>query len=204
MNTSKDRLCLVTPDTFYGALLQNAKFITYEAKVVRGSDQFSSLAVNFFPDAFLLFSSHLGPAVLARMIIELRFKFPNAHLFQIEGFDNPLVSLVWSPIDTGMSCADKLAGNSVELIDLALRSLSQPNLPDSVGIPRLTRSQLDVVQGLACGMSNYELAEKRQTTLRAIEGIMKRALSRIGAAEGLSSRAKVVLAQKYLALLDKN
>jgi DNA-binding CsgD family transcriptional regulator len=202
VTASKDRLCIITPDLFYGALLQDAKFPTYESKVIRATEQFASLAVGFMPEAFLVFSSHLGPSVLARTVIELRSKFPKAHLFQIEGTRQPKLSLLWSPNATEPALPKHFEATSVDRIDEAMRRLSEPALHGASSSRRLTDSQLAVIQCLAAGKSNHEIATERETSLRAVETLMNRSLSRLGASPGLNSRAKMVVAQKYLAAIQ--
>lgn len=196
---TKDRLCIVTPDTFYAVLLGAAEFPTFDIKVIKGIDQLPSLAVSFMPDAFLLFSDHLGPAVLSRTVIEIRSKFRGSDLFQVEGVRDPKVSLLWSSVAKHSLSLKALDASSVEAIDGSMRQLLEPNLVGLKTAKAPTKTQLELLKALAVGTSNQEIAGQRETTVRAVETLMKRALNRIGAGECLNARSKIVLAQKYLA-----
>lgn len=196
---TKDRLCIVTPDTFYAVLLGAAEFPTFDIKVIKGIEQLPSLAVSFMPDAFLLFSDHLGPAVLSRAVIEIRSKFRGSDLFQVEGVRDPKVSLLWSSVTKHSLSLKALDASSVQAIDGSMRQLLEPNLVGLKTAKAPTKTQLELLKALAVGTSNQEIAGQRETTVRAVETLMKRALNRIGAGEGLNARSKIVLAQKYLA-----
>jgi len=193
-----ERLCIVTPDNLYGLLLREAKFPTFDTRVIAGSSQLSSLAVDFFPNAFLLFSPHVGPTLLSKLLIDIRYKFPKSQIFQIDGVQEPRISMIWPRGNSEDGDSPSLDASSVELIDLAIRQLSEPQLVITKQSISLTRSQLGAIQALAAGQSNLEIAESRRTQLRAVEMLLKRSLKRIGVPDDASSRSKGIFAQKYL------
>lgn len=199
MANEREQLCIITPDSFYGVLLKEAVFPTYESRVIRGIDQLQSLVIDVMPSAFLLFASHLGPAVMANAVIAIRHRFPKAQIYQIDGVREPKIQMVWPQPKSGDLNSASLDGSSIEQIDAAMRKLSEPDLNLEGSSPSLTRSQLAVIQALAEGLSNTEIAALRNTKARAVETLVNRALRKIGATEETASRAKIVLAQKYLA-----
>lgn len=188
----------MTPDGFYAALLAEAEFSNYETKVIKGFDEFLSLAGNFIPDAFLLFSAHLGTAGVSRIVIEIRSKFRDADIFQIEGVREPTLSLLWSSIEKAPVFTKTLDATSVETIDRGMRELTEPKVDTFTQGKKPTNTQLAMLVALASGRSNQEVAHQRKTTVRAVETLMKRALVKIGADQELNSRSKIIVAQKYL------
>lgn len=197
MTSKSERLCIITPDSFYAVLLKEASFPTFETRVIKGIELLQLLAAEFIPDAFLLFGSQLGPVLSSNLLIEIRHKFPKAQIFQVEGVRQPTIHLIW-PSSKTRGSASGMDASSVELIDAAMRKLIEPELASGEVAPKLTRNQLGVIRDLAAGFSNAEMAASRNTTLRAVETLILRALRRIGLNEPANSRTKVILAQKYL------
>jgi hypothetical protein len=197
MGDQKDKLCILTPDNFYGVLLREAPFPTFDVRVIKSASELQSLAVNFWPEAFLLFSEHLGSSVLARTLLEIRRKFPKVSVFQIEGVREPRLQLLWSASSNGIQAPSTSVSNVSEL-DGAIRAVLKGETTSEM-IKPLTSAQLQVLQRLAEGATNAEIAEERRTSIRAIEAILKRALSRVSADVPKSPRTRMVLAQAYLA-----
>lgn len=203
MELKRDRLCLITPDNFYAVLLRQVEFPTFDIKVIGGIAQLASLAIDFYPDVFLLFASHLGPSLLARTTLEVRSKFPNAEVFQIEGVQEPHLELLWSSKETEPAKVRGYPAYSVEQIDAGIRAFTDPRLEADSKLARVTSSQLEVIELLARGLANSEIARERNTSIRAVQTLINRSLKRIGAGENLNARGQIILAQKYLQVLDE-
>lgn len=197
MGDQKEKLCILTPDNFYAVLLREATFPTFDVRVVKSASELQSLAVNFWPEAFLLFSEHLASSLLARALLEIRRKFPKASVFQIEGVREPRLQLLWSASSNGIQAPSTSVSNVSEL-DGAMRAMLKGETTSEM-IKPLTSAQLQVLQRLAEGATNAEIAEERSTSIRAIEAILKRALSRVSAEVPKSPRTRMVVAQAYLA-----
>lgn len=193
----KEKLCILTPDTFYSVMLREAAFPTFDTRVIRSSEQFQSLAVNFYPDTFLLFSEHLGPTVLAKTLIDIRVNFPKIPVFQIEGVREPRLQVLWVGRMRSCTRPKSISVSNVEDIDRAIRALGD----DAVELSNstsLTNSQIEALRLLAEGRSNQEIAEARNTTIRAVETLLNRSLMRITTELPTSARAKMAIAQRYL------
>jgi DNA-binding CsgD family transcriptional regulator len=197
MGDQKEKLCILTPDNFYGVLLREATFPTFDVRVIKSASELQSLAVNFWPEAFLLFSEHLGSSVLARTLLEIRRKFPKVSVFQIEGVREPRLQLLWSASSNGIQAPSTSVSNVDELDGAICAMISGETASER--IRPLTATQLQVLQRLAGGSTNAEIAEERGTSIRSIEAILKRALSRISPDVPKSPRTRMVLAQAYLA-----
>ena len=193
----KDKLCILTPDNFYGVMLREATFPAFDIKVLKSSDQLQSLAVNFVPDVFLLFSDHLGPAVLVRTLIDIRFHFPKVSICLIEGLRTPTIEMLWSGKVRSAQPINRIPVMNVSDISNAIQMLRCGYVEELKKRP-LTNSQVAVLRLLAEGRSNKEIAEARNSSVRAVETLLNRALQRIVAELPSSARAKMALAQRYL------
>jgi hypothetical protein len=193
----KDKLCILTPDNFYGVMLQDAAFPTFDVKVIKGAEQLQSLAVNFFPDAFLLFSEHLGPTVFAKTLLDIRFHYPKAAIFQIEGVREPRLQMICSARLKPARSMDPIPVTNVSDIDSAIQQLRTEST-DKLKKLSLTNAQIEVLRLLAEGRSIQEIAQARNTSVRAVETLLNRSLLRVTAELPSSARAKMALAQRYL------
>ena len=118
MRDKNEKLCILTPDNFYGVLLREATFPTFDVRVIKSALELQSLAVNFWPEAFLLFSEHLGSSGLARTLLEIRRKFPKVSVFQIEGVREPRLQLLWSASSNGIQAPSTSVSNVSELDEI--------------------------------------------------------------------------------------
>lgn len=87
-------------------------------------------------------------------------------------------------------------------IESALRNSVNSNLRDDKNLlhplHKLSKSQIDVLQMIALGMSNHEIAEARGTTLRAVENLINRACSAVNIADEFGSNQRVKLARLFI------
>lgn len=72
------------------------------------------------------------------------------------------------------------------------------DLDDSRPLADLSRKQISVLQLLAMGYSNAQIAEKRSTTVRAVEGIVSRTFAALEIDPQAEGNARVEAAAKFL------
>ena len=88
-----------------------------------------------------------------------------------------------------------------EAIDAALRGrISREFRDDKRDYPlaNLSRSQLSVLQMVALGMSNTEIAQERDTTVRAVENLVKRSFIAAGIDPGAGGNPRVIAAREFI------
>lgn len=73
-------------------------------------------------------------------------------------------------------------------------------------LSNLSRSQLDLLHMAALGLSNTEIANRRGTTVRAVENLFKRAIEAAGIEVGPGEHGRVLAVRKYIdsVVLPKN
>ena len=93
------------------------------------------------------------------------------------------------------------SGNRLlEAVESALADSDQPlRLTESDGGPLtgLTRAQLDIARMVAAGLTNAEIAGRRETNQRAVERLLYRLFSSLGIANDPSQNPRVVLTNMY-------
>jgi DNA-binding NarL/FixJ family response regulator len=65
-------------------------------------------------------------------------------------------------------------------------------------LSNLSRSQLDLLHMAALGLSNTEIAQRRGTTVRAVENLFKRAIDAAGIEVGPGEHGRVLAVRKYI------
>ena len=101
-----------------------------------------------------------------------------------------------------------LVKESVGNIELLLRAI-KASLRGRVGadlrqdrevhsLSNLSRSQLDLLHMAALGLSNTEIAQRRGTTVRAVENLFKRAIESAGIEVGPGEHGRVLAVRKYI------
>ena len=198
MTPVRHELCIVTPDNFYGVLLREAAFPSFNCKVLKGLDDLALLDRSYMPDAVLVFATHLGPYLLAKTVLEVRSLFPRAALFQIVGVRDPRLELIWSSVQPNSKNQPSLPAHDVQVIDEGIAQFIASPEDSEFASNSLTRSQLSIVQALALGKSNSEIAVARNTSVRAVETLVSRSMARIGATGSGTTRSKIIASQNYL------
>ena len=102
-------------------------------------------------------------------------------------------------------------GQLTQAIEAALRDRVTDELRDyksaSSKFSNVSRSQLQVIQAIANGASNHDIAEQRGTTVRAVENLIKRAFESAGllTEENSDNRVhlRVAAAKEYLRAIGK-
>lgn len=88
-----------------------------------------------------------------------------------------------------------------DAIDAALRGKAGRDFRDDkrdYPLAELSRSQLAVLQMVALGMSNAQIAKERDTTVRAVENLVKRAFEAAGIDTEAGGNPRVNAAREYI------
>jgi len=178
----------------------------FEVQAVDTTSAAVKLASSFDPDAAIL-DVELGTGPngfdLARILRESNPEIGLLFLTNIPepktiGVDNRSI-----PKD-----AAYLVKESVGNIELLLKAI-KASLRGRVGaelrqdrevhsLSNLSRSQLDLLHMAALGLSNTEIAQRRGTTVRAVENLFKRAIDAAGIEVGPGEHGRVLAVRKYI------
>ena len=115
------------------------------------------------------------------------------------GLDNKIV-----PKNAAYLVKDKISdpGILTEAIEAALRDRVGEHLRDDKRneskFSSVSRSQIQVMQLMAAGLSNQQIADQRGTTIRAVENLIKRALEAAGIDDGQGLHTRVSASREYL------
>jgi DNA-binding NarL/FixJ family response regulator len=120
---------------------------------------------------------------------------------RIVGLDNRAI-----PKNAAYLVKDRLAdpGMLVQAIEAAVRDRVNNGFRDDKNVDHklsdASRSQLAVLQMIALGMSNQQIAKERGTTIRAVENLVKRAFESAGVDVENDANPRVTAAREYIKL----
>ena len=201
------KLMVVEDNPFMRALISELlEKQGFEVQAVDTTSAAVKLAASFDPDAAIL-DVELGTGPngfdLARILRESNPEIGLLFLTNIPepktiGVDNRSI-----PKD-----AAYLVKESVGNIELLLKAI-KASLRGRVGaelrqdrevhsLSNLSRSQLDLLHMAALGLSNTEIAQRRGTTVRAVENLFKRAIDAAGIEVGPGEHGRVLAVRKYI------
>ncbi len=201
------KLMVVEDNQFMRALISELlEKQGFEVHAVDTTSAAVKLAASFDPDAAIL-DVELGTGPngfdLARILRESNPEIGLLFLTNIPepktiGVDNRSI-----PKD-----AAYLVKESVGNIELLLKAI-KASLRGRVGaelrqdrevhsLSNLSRSQLDLLHMAALGLSNTEIAQRRGTTVRAVENLFKRAIDAAGIEVGPGEHGRVLAVRKYI------
>ncbi len=201
------KLMVVEDNQFMRALISELlEKQGFEVQAVDTTSAAVKLAASFDPDAAIL-DVELGTGPngfdLARILRESNPEIGLLFLTNIPepktiGVDNRSI-----PKD-----AAYLVKESVGNIELLLKAI-KASLRGRVGVElrqdrevhslsNLSRSQLDLLHMAALGLSNTEIAQRRGTTVRAVENLFKRAIDAAGIEVGPGEHGRVLAVRKYI------
>lgn len=117
---------------------------------------------------------------------------------RVVGIDNKLI-----PKNAAYLNKERIADPGVvrDAIEAALRDKVRVNFRDDKkehSFTEVSRSQLSVLQMVALGMSNAEIAAERDTSVRAVENLVKRAFIAAGIDVEAGGNPRVVAAREYI------
>ena len=201
------KLLVVEDNQFMRALITDLLASEgFEVEAVESAAAAVKVAASFDPDAAILdVELGIGPNGfdLARILRESNPELGVVFLTNIPepktiGVDNRSI-----PKD-----AAYLVKESVGDIELLLKAI-KASLRGRVGgelrhdreahqLSNLSRSQLDLLHLAALGLSNTEIAQRRGTTVRAVENLFKRAIESAGIEVGPGEHGRVLAVRKYI------
>ena len=211
-----NRKVLVVEDD---ALLRSLIVSKLEADgfVVEATDSAATarkIADDFDPDVALLdIELGSGPTGIDLALV-LRKNMPEIALVFLTHIPEPRVVGVDNrkiPKNAAYLAKDRITDPKMlsQAIDAALRGRAGRDFRDDkrdYPLAELSRSQLAVLQMVALGMSNAQIAKERDTTVRAVENLFKRAVEAAGIEVGPGEHGRVLAVRKYIesVVLPKN
>ncbi len=75
-----------------------------------------------------------------------------------------------------------------------MREHKDPDRP----LAKLSRSQIDVLRMIALGMSNADIAQERDTTIRAVEHLVRRTLIALDVSADSTGHARIAAVRKFV------
>jgi DNA-binding NarL/FixJ family response regulator len=209
------KLLLVEDNHFMRTLISEVlEAEGFELAIAENAAQAIKLADSFDPDAAIL-DVELGTGPngfdVARILREAAPEIGIVFLTNIPepktiGVDNKAI-----PKDAAYLVKDSVADKQllVTAIAASLRGRINAELRQDRAehqLSRLSRSQLDLLHMAALGLSNSEIAQRRGTTIRAVENLFKRAVEAAGIEVGPGEHGRVLAVRKYIesVVLPKN
>lgn len=209
------KLLLVEDNLFMRTLISEVlEAEGFDLAIAETASEAIKLATSFDPDAAIL-DVELGSGPngfdVARILRETSPEIGIVFLTNIPepktiGVDNRAV-----PKDAAYLVKDSVADVNllVKAIGASLRGRIAPELRQDRtqhNLSNLSRSQLDLLHMAALGLSNTEIAQRRGTTIRAVENLFKRAIEAAGIEVGPGEHGRVLAVRKYIesVVLPKN
>ena len=164
------------------------------------------IADDFDPDVALLdIELGNGPTGIDLALV-LRKNLPEIALVFLTHIPEPRVVGVDNrkiPKNAAYLAKDRITDPKMlsQAIDAALRGRAGRDFRDDkreYPLAELSRSQLAVLQMVALGMSNAEIAAERDTTVRAVENLVKRAFQAAGIATEAGGNPRVNAAREFI------
>ena len=164
------------------------------------------IADDFDPDVALLdIELGNGPTGIDLALV-LRKNMPEIALVFLTHIPEPRVVGVDNrkiPKNAAYLAKDRITDPKIlsQAIDAALRGRAGRDFRDDkreYPLAELSRSQLAVLQMVALGMSNAEIAAERDTTVRAVENLVKRAFQAAGIATEAGGNPRVNAAREFI------
>ena len=209
------KLLVVEDNQFMRALICDLLVTEgFEVEAVESAAQAVKAAASFDPDAAILdVELGVGPNGfdLARILRETAPEIGLVFLTNIPepktiGVDNRSI-----PKDAAYLVKESVGDIELLLkaIKASLRGRVSPELRqdrESHSLSNLSRSQLDLLHMAALGLSNSEIAQRRGTTVCAVENLFKRAIEAAGIEVGTGEHGRVLAVRKYIetVVLPKN
>lgn len=201
------RALIVEDDAFtrslIGHLLEHADFeVALCGSSAEGIDAFDA----FDPDVLIVDVQLGAPPNGAQLAQALRQRAPHLGIVVISNFPSPGAAGLGHGLPPGAAFLHKREIESpnllIEAIDSALiDSAAEVVLPSSdeqSALSRLNPTQFGILQQIALGRSNAEIARQRDTTLRSVERMVSRTFAALGVADDPSSNARVAAARIYI------
>lgn len=207
MNTFARKILIVEDEPLLRSLIsENLVRDGFIVEAVGSAAEARKVVNHFDPDVALLdIELGDGPTGVDLALI-LRHQIPEIGLVflthipepRVVGIDNKKI-----PKNAAYLNKERIADSGVvrEAIEAALRNKVRSEYRDdkkSHALADVSRSQLAVLQMVALGMSNTEIAAERSTSIRAVENLVKRAFIAAGIDFDGGGNPRVVAAREYI------
>lgn len=207
MNQFNRKVLVVEDDALLRSLI--ASNLIADGFTVEATDSAAGarkIADDFDPDVALLdIELGNGPTGIDLALV-LRKHMPEIALVFLTHIPEPRVVGVDNrkiPKNAAYLAKDRITDPKMlsQAIDAALRGRAGRDFRDDkrdYPLAELSRSQLAVLQMVALGMSNAEIAAERDTTVRAVENLVKRAFQAAGIDTEAGGNPRVNAAREYI------
>lgn len=192
-------VCVYTPESFVEVLISGLNDAV--AKVHATSDVQTLLikAITGDFEHILIHSEALSRAALASLVVKIRNRNPKVNIFLLEGSAAPELHRIHPTALGEPHPSVKLVDlNFARIIDVIRSGFEVPGKAKEAPEIKLTKRQWAVLECVGEGLSNAEIARKRNCTPRAVETILNRTMERLGIDSTLSSRGRTVAVLKFL------
>ena len=194
MSQFNRKVLVVEDDALLRSLIAtNLEADGYVVQATESAASARKIADDFDPDVALL------ALVLRKNMPEIALVFLT-HIPEprVVGVDNRKI-----PKNAAYLAKDRITDPKMlsEAIDAALRGRVGREFRDDkrdYPLANLSRSQLSVLQMVALGMSNTEIAKERDTTVRAVENLVKRSFIAAGIDPGAGGNPRVIAAREFI------
>lgn len=192
-------VCVYTPESFVEVLING---LSNALENVHTTSDVQTLLIKSITGDFehvLIHSGAMHRANLASLVVKIRNRNPKLNIFLLEGAVTPELHRI-HPIAVNeehpvMKLADLNFERIIEVIRHGIESPLQAPVTPQV---KLTKRQWAVLECVKEGLSNAEIARRRNCTPRAVETILNRTMQRLGIDTSLSSRGRTVAVLKFL------
>jgi DNA-binding NarL/FixJ family response regulator len=181
----------------------------FQIKQAGGAAEARSVTKSFEPQVAILdIELGDGPSGIDLAHI-LRLEFPNIGIVFLTHIPEPRIAGVENrslPKDVAYLRKDRLGDAAVlkrAITEAAQGRVSKSLREDKIGehdLVNASRSQLEVLRMVSMGLSNQEIAERRGTTVRAVEHLVKRAFATVGVEPSRTSNARVAAARSFISV----
>jgi hypothetical protein len=191
------KLIFVAPDHFYRLLLGNYSLPAWQVEACKNIED----AMNWFEDSVaevcVIFADQFDKLSLAHGIGMFRAMNPHSHLAVIAGSRDPQIILAQNSFGDCLSDGQPFALKGMEDLELALLKLFKLGAEGPVKRTLTTKQQV-VLESIAQGLDNKEIAARSNVSVRAVETLISRTMTRLGLNEFAGQRGQTVAAQNYL------
>lgn len=192
-------ICIYTPETFVEILISG---LNHEKGTVHATSDVPALLKKVKSGDFehiLIHSETLSRAALASLVVKIRSLNSTVGIYLLEGSVVPELHRIHpTPVDKPHLTVPLSDLSLSRIVDVIREGIE---IPRKTGVDpeiRLTKRQWAILECIGEGLSNVEIAEKRNCTPRAVEKILDRTMARIGIDPTLSSRGRTVALLKFL------
>lgn len=190
-----------------GLLAENLSTHGYEVQACGSAAEAVVVAERFRP-TILVFDIELGSgpagidvahALMRRMKIQAIVFLTNLPEPRVAGLNNRSIPATAAYLHKSRLTSPSVIHEAIEAsLNKATKIAFRDDLKPKHRLARMSASQLDVLRMVALGFSNAEIAERRGTTLRAVENLMSRTYQAAGIERTSAMSERVQAARLFI------